>query len=138
MTIPVIDAHHHIWRQADLPWLAGPMLPRIFGPYEEIRRDYLIKEFLADIAGSGVEKSVYVQANWAKERAENEVAWVQKIADESGWPHAIVGYADLLAEDVRPQLDRLKKYPLLRGVRMQLHWHDNPQYCFASRPDLAE
>ena len=23
--IPIVDAHHHIWRQADLPWLQGPM-----------------------------------------------------------------------------------------------------------------
>ena len=136
--IPVIDAHHHIWRQADLPWLVGPMLPRIFGPYEPIRRDYPVEEFLADVAGSGLEKSVYVQANWAKERAEDEVAWVQKTADESGWPHAIVGYADFLSDDVRPQLEKLKRYPLVRGVRMQLHWHDNPQYRFAARPDLAD
>ncbi len=135
---PVIDAHHHIWRQADLPWLSGPMLPRIFGPYEPMRRDYPIAEYLADIEGSGVTKSVYVQANWAPERAEDEVAWVQQTADESGWPHAIVGYADLLAEDIRPALDRLKKYPLMRGVRMQLHWHENEQYRFARRPDLCD
>ena len=83
MTIPIIDAHHHIWRQQDLPWLVGPMLPRIFGPYEPIRRDYPIEEYLADIADTGVEKSVYVQANWAPERAEDEVAWVQATADET-------------------------------------------------------
>lgn len=114
------------------------MLPRIFGPYEAIRRDYSIKEYLADIAGTGVVKSVYVQANWAPARAEDEVAWVQQTAEESGWPHAIVGYADLMADDVRPALDRLKKYPLLRGIRMQLHWHENEQYRFAKRPDLAD
>lgn len=136
--LPAIDAHHHVWRQADLPWLSGPMLPRIFGPYEPIRRDYPIEEYLADIAGSGVEKSVYVQANWAPERAEDEVAWVQRTADESGWPHAIVGYADLLADDVRAALDRLARYPLIRGVRMQLHWHENAQYRFASRADVAD
>jgi len=133
----IIDAHHHIWRQRDLPWLMGPMQPRIFGPYEPIRRDYPIEEFLGDIAGSGVEKSIYVQANWAKERFEDEVAWVQRTADESGWPHAIVGYADLMVEDVRPQLDRLAKYPLMRGVRMQLHWHENAIYRFAARPDIV-
>ena len=66
--IPVVDGHHHIWRQADLPWLVGPMQPRIFGPYEPIRRDYPIEEFRADIAGSDVVKSVYVQTNWAPER----------------------------------------------------------------------
>ena len=43
----------------------GPMQPRIFGPYEPIRRDYPMAEYLADIAGTGVERAVYVQANWA-------------------------------------------------------------------------
>ena len=133
----IVDAHHHVWRQADLPWLLGPMQPRIFGPYEAIRRDYLIDEYLDDLAGTGVTRSVYVQANWPPDRFEDEVAWVQQIAEESGWPHGIVGYADLLATDVRPQLDRLAKYPLLRGVRMQLHWHQNAMYRFAPRPDLA-
>ena len=133
----IVDAHHHVWRQADLPWLLGPMQPRIFGPYEAIRRDYLIDEYLDDLAGTGVTRSVYVQANWAPDRFEDEVAWVQRAADESGWPHGIVGYADLLAADVRPQLDRLAKYPLLRGVRMQLHWHENEMYRFAPFPDLA-
>ncbi|MGE3876482.1 MAG: amidohydrolase, partial [Parvibaculaceae bacterium] len=134
--IGIVDAHHHIWRQEDLPWLSGPMLPRIFGPYEPIRRDYPISEYLADIAGSGVSRSVYVQANWAKDRFEDEIAYVQGAADETGWPHAIVGYADMLVEDVRPQLDRLMGYKLIRGIRMQLHWHENPQYRFAAKADL--
>jgi predicted TIM-barrel fold metal-dependent hydrolase len=64
------------------------------------------------------------------------VRWVQQTADETGWPNAIVGYADLMVEDVRPQLDRLSRYSRLRGIRMQLHWHDNPQYRFAAKPDL--
>ena len=133
---PVVDAHHHVWRQTDLPWLMGPMQPRIFGPYEPIRRDYSIEEFRADIAGAGVVKSVYVQTNWAPEAYEDEAAWVQRTADKMGWPHAIVAYADMSADDVRPQLDRLARYPLVRGVRMQLHWHENPQFRFAPRPDL--
>jgi predicted TIM-barrel fold metal-dependent hydrolase len=133
----IIDAHHHIWRRRDLPWLDGPMQPRIFGPYEAIRRDYLISEFLSDLAGTGVTQSVYVQCNWAKDRFEDEVAYVQQAANETGFPQAIVSYADFLANDVRPQLDRLTKYSGMRGVRMQLQWHENPQYQFASGPDLA-
>jgi predicted TIM-barrel fold metal-dependent hydrolase len=135
--IGIVDGHHHIWRQADLPWLVGPMQPRIFGAYEPIRRDYSIREYLDDIAGNGVVKSVYVQTNWAPERYEDEAAWVHRTAGETGWPHAIVAYADFSVEDVRPQLDRLRRYPLLRGVRMQLHWHDNPLYRFARRADLC-
>jgi predicted TIM-barrel fold metal-dependent hydrolase len=133
----IIDAHHHIWRRRDLPWLDGPMQPRIFGPYEPIRRDYPIDEYLTDLAGTGVTKSVYVQCNWAKDRFEDEVAYVQQAADKTGFPHGIVGYANFLASDARPQLDRLTKYQGMRGLRMQLQWHKNPQYQFASAPDLA-
>ncbi|NGO52180.1 amidohydrolase family protein [Allomesorhizobium camelthorni] len=132
----IVDAHHHIWRQADLPWLQRPMMPRIFGPYEPIRRDYPIEEFLADIVGSGVEKSVYVQTNWAKAQAVEEVAWVQGIADRHGWPHGIVGYADLLSDDAEETMKRQAVYPLVRGIRMQLHWHENEMYRFAASPDL--
>ena len=114
------------------------MVPRIFGPYEPIRRDYPIEEYLADLAGTGVEKSVYVQTNWAKAGAVDEVAWVQATADAHGWPHAIVGYADLLDDAVGEVLERQAAFPLMRGVRMQLHWHENPQYRFAPTPDLMD
>lgn len=133
----MIDAHHHIWRQIDLPWLLGPERPRIFGSYAAIRRDYPIEEFLSDIAGTGISKSVYVQANWAPNWAVDEAIWVQGVADRTGWPHAIVAFADITARDVRPALDKLAKIPLVRGIRHQLHWHENPDYRFARGPDLC-
>ena len=108
----------------DLPWLMGPMQPRIFGPYDAIRRDYRIEEYLQDIKDSGIGKSVYVQANWAPDQFEEEVAWVQSVADSHGWPHAIVGYVDLLQDDVSADLRMLRKHPLMRGIRQQLHWHE--------------
>lgn len=132
-----VDSHFHVWRQADLPWLTGPMQPRIFGPYEPIRRDYPIEEYLADIATTGVEKSVYVQANWPVGSAEAEANWLESIASRTGWPHGIVAYADMTVEDVRPALDRLMRFPRLRGIRQQFHWHENPLYRFASGPDLC-
>ncbi|WP_370400564.1 amidohydrolase family protein [Sulfitobacter sp. JB4-11] len=132
----MIDAHHHIWHQKDLPWLLGPEQPRIFGPYAAIKRDYLIDEYIADIKGTGITKSVYVQANWAPNWFADEVAWVQSVADRHGWPHGIVGYADFTVDDVRPQLEKLNGFPLMRGIRQQFHWHENPLYRFAARPDL--
>lgn len=133
----MIDAHHHIWLQKDLAWLQGEEQPRIFGSYRSIMRDYTIEEYQADLAGTGIRQSVYVQANWPVDRFEEEVAWVQSVADDSGWPHAIVGYADFTVADVRPQLDRLAAYPLMRGLRQQFHWHETPLYRFAQRADLA-
>lgn len=133
----MIDSHHHIWRQSDLPWLQGPDQPRIFGPYCAIKRDYLIDEYREDVASSGITRSVYVQANWSQEQAVDEAAWVQSVADNSGWPHGIVAYADFTVDDVRPQLDELSTFRLVRGIRQQLHWHENPLYCFAGTPDMA-
>ncbi len=132
----IIDAHHHIWRQADLMWLQGPQQPRIFGEYGALQRDYSIDEFLQDVRGSNVVKSVYVQANWPAERSVDEVAWVQSVADRHGFPHGIVGYADLGASDVAATLDNMLQHKNLRGIRQQIHWHEKTLYRFATRPDL--
>lgn len=134
----IVDSHFHVWRQADLPWLKGPMQPRIFGPYEPLRRDYPMAEYLQDIAGQGVFKAVYVQANWAPDTAEAEARWIEDLGRETGWPHATVAFADLTVSDARPALDRLAMNPRLRGIRQQLHWHQNPLYRFAARPDLCD
>ncbi len=131
-----VDAHHHIWRQNDLEWLKGPMVPRIFGPYEPIRRDYPITEYRADVEPMGIVKSVYVQTNWPLERVVDEVRWVQSVADETGWPHAIVGSADLMDDGCAAVLaEQARVSPLMRGTRLQLHWHENPQYRYAPVPD---
>ena len=134
--LPIIDAHHHIWRQADLPWLMGAMQPRIFGPYEPLRRDYPIAEYLQDIAGQGVTRSVYVQTNWAAGEDVRETRWVQSVSDAQGWPAAIVAYADLAANNLSQTLDAHGESPAFRGIRQQLHWHENELYRFAATPDI--
>lgn len=130
----IVDAHHHIWRRADQPWLQGPTVPRIFGEYDSIKRDYPVEEFLGDLAGTGVVKSVYVQTNWAKEKAIEEVEWVNANAERAGWPHAIVSFVDFQNENAPQVMAAQAKFPRLRGVRQQLHWHENTQYRFAPTP----
>lgn len=132
----IIDSHHHLWRLSDLPWLNGPIVNRIFGPYQPIQRDYLASEFIDEASRNGVEKSVYVQVNWPLERSVDEVAWVQSVADETGWPHAIVGSANMF-DDSCPDVfaQQLDIAPLMRGIRLQMHWHENELYRFASGPN---
>jgi len=138
--LPIIDAHHHIWRQNDLTWLKGPMQPRIFGPYEPIRRDYPIAEYLADIAGTGVEASVYCQTNWPPRGELTEVEWVDAEAKKSnGVLQGMTAYCNLLSDDAPEMLAaEAKASSLVRGIRMQLHWHENPLYRFAPRADLMK
>lgn len=134
----MIDAHHHIWRQADLPWLLGPEQPRIFGPYARIKRDYSIEEYQADVAGTGITGSVYVQANWAPNWALDEARWVQAEADRTGWPMAIVGFVDMTRDDCATRLRAMSDIAGIRGIRHQFHWHENPLYRFAPHAGLCE
>jgi predicted TIM-barrel fold metal-dependent hydrolase len=78
--LEIADAHHHIWRLDRTLWLSAPMSPRIFGPYQAIRRDYGIGDYAADAGPSGVTRSVHVQANVAPRAAAEEVAWAAACA----------------------------------------------------------
>jgi predicted TIM-barrel fold metal-dependent hydrolase len=132
----IIDAHHHIWRLAATPWLNGPPVPRIFGAYEPLRRDYTIEEYLAEARPCGVTQSVFVQVNVAPGAEVDEVAWVQSAADRAGFPQAITAFADLAAPDVGDTLDRALAGGNVRAIRQQIHWHETPLYRFAQRPDV--
>ena len=46
---PIIDTHHHIWLRKDVAWLADPPIPRMFGDYFGLRRDYPVEEWINDI-----------------------------------------------------------------------------------------
>ncbi|HEY7967257.1 MAG TPA: amidohydrolase family protein [Solirubrobacteraceae bacterium] len=132
----IVDAHIHIWRQADLPWLSGPVVPRIFGRYEPLRRDYPIEEYVGAARAAGIGAAVYVQPNWPLERSVEEVEWVDAVARASGWPQAIVGSADMFAPGARETFARQRDAsPLVRGTRLQLHWHEDPRFRYASAPD---
>ena len=132
----VVDAHFHIWRLADLPWLAGPMVPRIFGPYAPLLRDYPITEYLREARPAGVRAAVYVQANWPLERSVDEVRWLQGVHEEHGWPHAVIGSADMFDAGARAVFERQRATSaLMRGTRLQLHWHPDERFRFASAPD---
>jgi predicted TIM-barrel fold metal-dependent hydrolase len=135
-TTDLVDAHHHIWRMADLPWVSGEMLPRIFGPYESIRADYLAQDYVAEATACGITSAVYVQANWPLDRSLDEIRWLRDVHAETGWPMAFIGSADLFdpgAADVLRQQAAIS--PLVRGTRLQLHWHEHPPFRFASAPD---
>jgi len=136
--IPIIDSHHHIWLLKDIPWLQGPTLPRIFGDYTTMKCDYTGEDYVQDLESHNVVKSVYVQANWANDKSLEEVQWVQSVADRIGYPHAVVGYADIAASNLGHLLDEQMKCKNFRGIRQQLHWHQNLQYRFASTPDLMK
>jgi predicted TIM-barrel fold metal-dependent hydrolase len=136
MSQPLIDAHHHIWELKRIPWLAGPIQPRIFGEYSALKRDYMADEFRRDLDRHGITKSVYIQINVNPGDEVEEVEWVQREGERNNVAQGIVAYANLSAPDVASVLDRELAFSSLRGIRQQIHWHEKPQYRFAPRPDL--
>ena len=136
-TGPVIDTHHHIWRRADVAWLADPPIPRMFGDYFGLRRDYPVEEFMHDLQPDGVVKSVHVTAMWGLDRALDESRWLQETADKHGFPHGIVFQVDLADPDVEARLKAHKQFPNVRGVRQMLYWDPLPVRQAVPRPDYC-
>ncbi len=134
---PMIDTHHHIWLRKDVAWLADPPIPRMFGDYFGIRRDYPVEEWIADIVPQGAVKSVHVSAMWGPGRALDETRWLQSVADQHGFPHGIVCNTDLTDPNADDALRAQKKFKNLRGVRQMLYWDSDPVRQGASRPDLC-
>lgn len=136
---PIIDSHHHLWEWKNYPWLTAPMTPKMYGDdYSGLRQDYLVGDLQSDFGSNKIIKSVHVQANYDPSDPVGETNWLQNVADNSGFPHAIVGYADMTNPDVENLLKDHLKYSNFRGVRHQLHyWEGDPLRCRTDRPDLC-
>ncbi len=121
MMQPFVDAHHHLWDMSKgyYRWLEQeePEETAVVGDYSAIRRSYLIEDLLADFAGCDVIKSVHVQAEYGGEDQVWETAWLQRVADEHGYPHAIVAKTDLASDGAREELERHGEHANMRGVR---------------------
>jgi predicted TIM-barrel fold metal-dependent hydrolase len=141
---PIIDTHHHLWEVRHYPWLTAPPSPKIFGTeYELLRRDYLIDDLLADFGANKVIKSVHLQAHYNPPDHVGETRWLQGIADAHGYPHAIVGHADMTDPAVGAVLDEHMEFANFRGIRdvvthnpEKAAWQavDRPDYCLS--PDF--
>ena len=136
---PIIDAHHHLWDLSGgaYPWLgAERRAEMVFGATAPLVRDYLIDDYLADIASQNVVKSVHVEAGFDPARPWEETRWLQDIADRRGFPHGIVAGAPLRDPDLPTILARHRAYPNLRGIRGVASWHQDPKLRFVDRADL--
>jgi predicted TIM-barrel fold metal-dependent hydrolase len=134
---PIVDTHHHIWDRKDVAWLRDPPIPRMFGDYFGIRRDYTVAEWMDDIVPEGAIKSVHITAMWGPGRELDETRWLQAIADRHGFPHGIVCNINLTDPKADEHLKAQKAFPNLRGVRQMLYWSELPVRQAVPRPDFC-
>lgn len=137
----LVDAHQHFQdiEHHYYPWLCDKDgRTRLEGDIEPIRRNYLPADYAQDIAGFDISKTVHVQNGWHPADPVGETRWLQRLSIETGWPTAIVAFADLAAPGVEEVLRAHAAAPALRGIRQILNWHADPALRVAAWPDLME
>jgi predicted TIM-barrel fold metal-dependent hydrolase len=118
--IPIIDCHQHFWR-LDLnyyPWLCDPAPVHFrYGDYSVIKRNYMPPDYLRDVGTNRVVKTVHEEAWFDPRDPVRETRWLEAVAAEYQWPHALVGAAYLDRDDVAEVLAGHAASPLARGIR---------------------
>lgn len=137
---PIIDAHMHLWdlSRHHYEWLQLPPRHNPAGDLTPIAgRNYGLDDYLADVAGLAVVKSVHVECGLPPRDQVSETDWLQAIADARGYPHGIVAGACLDEPGVEGLLEAQAARPGVRGVRHIVNWHQDPLKTYTSK-DLLE
>ena len=140
--LSLIDAHMHLWdlKRIRYPWLTPPLPIGITGDVTPIARNYLLDDYLADAAHSGVriEKLVHIEAGAHPEDALAETRWLQALCEARGFPQAIVAHAQLEKPDVAALLEQHAAHAAVRGIRQILNWHPDLLKTYTPRNLLED
>ena len=121
----MIDAHQHFWRltRGDYPW-PNKDVAAIF-------RDFGPDDLAPLLARAGVMQTILVQAT----DTVAETEWLLGVA--AGYPAVagVVGWVDLAAPDAISTIDRLRRDPLLKGLRPMLQ--NIAETDWILRPEVA-
>jgi len=103
----IIDSHQHFWKYDPVrdAWIDASM--------KVIKRDFLPNDLKPILNENGVDGCMAVQAD----QSEEETEFLLACASENPFIKGVVGWVDLIAENLE---DRLKHYaanPLFKGVR---------------------
>lgn len=124
-----VDAHQHFWslkRTNDY----GFLTPEAGVLYN----DYLPGDLARDLADSGFDYSIAVQAAETTEETE----WLFEITRDADFVAGVVGWLNMDAspDSFRRQLDNLRRYEKFLGVRPMLQGLDDDR--FIVRPNVIE
>ncbi len=135
---PLIDAHQHLWtlRESGYPWLRTDNAQvTAVGSLDAIRRDYLIEDYLEDIAAQNVMASVHIEA--LHEDPLSEIAWLETLDKSRNIAVRYVSAGDLASAEFHVLLDCLKPCRRVVAVRSILSWHPNPALRFVADPECS-
>ena len=107
MASRIIDSHQHFWQvgRFDYPWMSSEV--------EVLYRDYLPPMLEPILKEHNVAQTVLVQASNTIE----EMRWMLSLADAHPFIAGVVGWVDLMSDEIEQQLDELTSHPKFKGVR---------------------
>ena len=118
-----VDPHVHFYdmQHPELVyehWQPGVPHPTLGWQIQKLaERNYLAEDYIAETRDANVVKAVHVQAAIGSKDPVKETEWLQEAAERTGFPHGIVGYADLKDPDVESILAAHCEFPNMRGIR---------------------
>ncbi len=118
--LAMVDAHVHFWDPLHhyYPWLCDrPLIPFRYGDYSAICRSYLPADYLRDVQGHRVEKTVYLEAEWDPRDPRGEMDFIGRLRSETGFPNVAIAQAWLDRDDAAEVLEHHAARDFVRGVR---------------------
>jgi L-fuconolactonase len=120
---PIVDSHVHLYdvKRLSYGWLAG--VPKI-------DRTYLLEDFDAARGPVEVDKLVFAEVAVDPGKHIDEAAFVQEMADRDPRLAGIIAHLPLeKGEKVEADIERLKQFRNLRGIRRLIETERNPAFC---------
>ena len=120
----IIDSHQHFWNYIaeDFPWIDDSM--------GILKNNFLPEQYLETAQQHGVVGSVVVQARQSRE----ETDWLISLSEKHRFILGVVGWLDLCAPEIAPQLEKYSKCEKLIGLRHQIH--DEPDDDYMMRKEF--
>lgn len=126
-SFPITDAHVHLWDNTCLsyPWLKNE---------PELNRPHLPGDYDRACGGIHVDKIVFVQCECEPGQAMREVDWITKIAAVEPRIRAVIPRVPLeKGIYALPDLERLTRNRLVKGVRRLIQSEEDMQFCLRPR-----
>jgi len=102
-----IDAHQHYWIYNPLrdSWIDDTM--------QVLQRNFLPDDLAPLIKQHSFDGTIAVQAD----QSENETDFLLKLADKNEWILGVVGWIDLMSQNIEKKLEHFSSYKKLKGFR---------------------
>ncbi len=123
----IVDAHLHLWDKSRFSYSWLSQVP-------EIDRNFLIADYEESIRGTGVVKSVHVQADVDPQFALQETRWVLSLAEADTPIEGVVAWAPVEDPGLDDFLDALGEHPQLKGFRRLIQ---TEEIDFCTRPEFV-